>query len=125
LFRNFWSVDLEVTDSPLREIEELFTLRNEMIHYKVSKSAGKILLKAGEVQISPMGYVVNFNVTGPVVETEDPLFASVNVRTAVNSYNAALELALMWNEKAGAPSDALGAFTPLSMEKRPSGMQKW
>jgi hypothetical protein len=113
LFNLFWSVSLSLQESPLKEVGELFSLRNELVHYKLSKAAGRAYLPQGKVNISEAGGVTTFDLMRQPVRIEEPVVARINEHSAVNSYNAALRLIKRWNAEAGAPADALRSFSEM------------
>jgi hypothetical protein len=114
LFDFHWSVDLSLQESPLREADELFSLRNELVHYKLTKAAGRAYMPQGETRITEGGgFVTTFDLMREPKRVEVPVVAKINERSAVDSYNAALRIIRRWNAEAGAPADELKSFSEM------------
>ncbi|SRR5713226_441959 len=114
MFAIQWSVDLSLQESPLKEVDELFSLRNELVHYKLTKAAGRAHMPQGETHSTGRGGVITtFDLTKEPTRIELPVVAKINERTAVSSYNAALRIIKRWNAEAGAPPDALNGFNEM------------
>jgi len=111
LFTLQWSVDLSLQHSPLREVNNLFRLRNDLVHYKITKTAGKAYMPSSESRtIGGKHIITKIDLTKEPTRTELPIIAKINEREAANSYNAALRIVKKWNTEAGAPPDALAGF---------------
>ena len=108
LFDSCWTVNLLIMQSPLKEVEELYRLRNALVHYKLGETAGKAYMPPPETHV--VGVTV-FDFMKQPTRIEPPLVARVNASEAAKSYNAALRTIKMWNERAGAPPDALASFS--------------
>ena len=113
LFSLYWSVNLSADQSPLKEIDEVFRLRNELVHYTPTKAAGKAHMTSGEKSSVEGGVVMRFDLTNQATRIEVPVVARIDARQAVNSYNAVLRIAKRWNAEADAPPDALATFREL------------
>jgi hypothetical protein len=113
LFSLYWSVDLSPDQSPLKEIDEVFRLRNQLVHYTPTKAAGKAHMPSGEMNSVDGGVVTRFDLTKEATRFEPPVVARIDANQAVNSYNAMLRVANRWNAEADAPPDALATFHEL------------
>lgn len=92
------SVELSLQESPLREANELFLLRNELVHYKLTKTAGKAYMPNGELCTTVQGgFVITFDLTKKRDRVELPLVAKINQHSATDSYIAALRIMERWN----------------------------
>jgi hypothetical protein len=112
LFERRWSVMLSAQESPLKEVAELFEVRNLLVHYRLTESAAKAYLpSAGARPTSDGGFVTKIDLTASPTRVEPSLVETVNERKAAASYNAALRILKLWNAHAGAPTDALGSFS--------------
>ncbi|GEM_PF-5375940 len=112
LFNEQWSTDLSAHESPLREVKELFRLRNKLVHYKFSEAAAKAYMPPVETRrLDGGGFMTTIDFMKQPNRIEPSLVESVDERDAARSYNAALRVIKLWNEKAGAPPDALANFT--------------
>lgn len=113
LFSLYWSVNLPADQSPLKEIDEVFRLRNELVHYTPTKAAGKAYMPSGEKSSVEGGVVMGFDFTKEPTRIEPPVVARLDADQAVSSYNAVLRIAKRWNIEADAPPDALATFREL------------
>lgn len=112
LFERRWSVKLSAHESPLKEVAELFIVRNLLVHYRLTESAAKAYLPtAGARTTSDGGFVMRIDLTASPMRVEPSLVETVNERRAAASYNAALRTLKLWNAHAGAPADALSNFS--------------
>ena len=108
LFELHWAENLLIEHSPLKEVEELSRLRNALVHYKLGEGSGKAHMPPPETHV--VGVTV-FDFMKQPTRIEPSLVERTNAREAAKSYNAALRTIKMWNEKAGAPPDALARFS--------------
>jgi hypothetical protein len=112
LFERRWSAKLSLQASPLKELGELFDLRNLLVHYRLTESAAKTYLPRGSIRTESDGAsVTQIDLTTQPTRVEPSLVEKVNERRAADSYNAALRVLKAWNGYAGAPADALSSFS--------------
>lgn len=110
LFQTTWNVSLSMKKSPLKEVGELFELRNQLVHYKLTESAGKAHMPQGRVEQFANGIAMNIDFTAQPTKIEPPFIESINARAAAESYNAALALIKRWHVEEKAPRDSLADF---------------
>ena len=110
LFHKTLKVGLSMKKSPLKEVEELFDLRNRLVHYKLTESAGKAHMLPSRVEEFANGIAMKIDFTAPATKIEQPLIESVNARVAAESYNAALALMKQWHLEEKAPPNSLADF---------------
>lgn len=115
VFERKWSHALARDCSLILEIEALFDVRNELVHYKLGDSAAKTYLpppaRIADEETGTVMTVIDF-IQKPI-RIEPPLVARVNAKVAARAYDTALSVIRLWNEKAGAPPGTLSAHTPL------------
>lgn len=111
LFREKWSVELSTQELLLNDINELFYLRNKLVHYKFSESAAKAYMPPVETRpVDGGGSMTMIDFMKQPTRIEPSLMESTDKHEAVKSYNTALRVIKLWNKKAGAPPDALASF---------------
>ena len=115
LFQKQWGHDLGSDDPTLRGVEELFNLRNALVHYKLGESAARSYLPPpAQIPNTETGQVMTvIDFMQRPTRVEAPLVNRVRPRAAAQAYNAALRVLCAWNQKAGAPSGALGSHSEL------------
>jgi hypothetical protein len=115
LFQRKWNLALDSADLLVYDVEELFALRNALVHYKFGESAAKSYLPPPtQLADAETGQVMTvFDFMQQPTHAEKPLVNRVHPQAAARAYNAALRVLERWNEKAGAPTDALGAHQSL------------
>ncbi len=110
LFNLYWAMDLSIEQSPLKEVEELYRVRNDLVHYKFSKSAGKAYLPVGTCEVGNGQFMTTLDFGRQPTHVEPSLVEMINAHEAAKSYNAALRIIKLWNERAGAPPDSMPSF---------------
>jgi len=116
VFEKKWKHSLLGSSDVLQDVEALFELRNALVHYKLGESAAKTYLPPPEQFANPETgdflTVIDFELQP--TRFEEPLVRRVNPASAAHAYNTALVVLKLWNEKAGAPPEALAAHAVLS-----------
>lgn len=115
VFEKKWSHQITPGSALIQEIEGLFQLRNELVHYKLGETAAKSYLPPpARIANAETGEVMTvFDFMLPATRVEQSLVVRVNGQAAVRAYNTALRVLKLWNEKAGAPVGALSAHQEL------------
>jgi hypothetical protein len=115
VFEKKWGHILSGDSELLNEIESLFGMRNALVHYKLGESAAKAYLPPAQIISNPeTGEVMTvFDFVQRPTRIEEPLISRVNAGAAARAYNTALRALKLWNEKAGAPGDALSPHEEL------------
>lgn len=116
VFERNWSLNLLPTELPLKEVEELVMLRNELVHYRIGEAATKAYLPSPQ-KLSPTndgGFRIAFDFMQPPTRIEPSLVERVNAHAAAKSHNSALRVLKLWNEKAGEPPEALAKHSELA-----------
>jgi hypothetical protein len=115
LFQRQWGERLEGADALVRGVEELFEIRNALVHYKFGESAAKSYLPPPAQLANPeTGQLMTvFDFMQQPTHVEEPLVSRVQPQAAQRAYNAALRVLQKWNERASAPAGALAAHAEL------------
>jgi hypothetical protein len=115
VFDKKWGFVLPRDTGLLAEVDALFDIRNALVHYKLGESAAKSYLPPPAQISNPEtgGFMTVIDFELAPTRIDAPLIRRVNALTAARAYNTALHAVKFWNEKAGAPADALSAHTTL------------
>jgi hypothetical protein len=115
VFEKKWSFTLSPDEPLVKDVEQLFEMRNALVHYKIGDSSTKMYLPppARIATEEAGGMMTVFDFVQRPTRVESPLVARVNSAAAAKSYNVALRILKLWNQKAGAPEDALSAHEEL------------
>ena len=115
LFETQWSHSLASDAGLVRRIESLFELRNSLVHYNLTNSAGHVHLPApSQIPVEGGGFMTVIDFAQPATRVEKPLISTVDDKTARDSYNTGLIVLQLWNRLAKAPESALAAHQELT-----------
>jgi hypothetical protein len=111
VFEKKWSHELGSDTGLMEEIQLLFALRNELVHYNLKESAAKVFLPPAPMIADPETgqFMTAFDFEQCATHVEPALVSRADAKAAMLAYNTALRVLKLWNEKAGAPPDALSA----------------
>jgi hypothetical protein len=109
LFGKKWSHDLRSNTELMDEIRVLFGLRNALVHYNVGESAAKAFLQPVPMIRDPDSGVCMtvLDFEQRATRMEPALVGRVDAKAAARGYNTAVRVLRLWNEKSGAPANAL------------------
>lgn len=111
VFAKKWSHELGSDKKLMEEIQSLFALRNEFVHYNLGKAAARVFLPPvptiADPETGQFMTVIDFEQRANHVEPA--LVSRAEAQAVALAYNTALRVLKLWNEKAGAPPHALSA----------------
>jgi len=96
----------EVPEDIKDSIAWLIELRNKLVHYKPTDTAGKIILPPPVETITPHGVMKTIDFMAEPKRIEPPLVAELNTESAVRAYNTARSTALHWTSINGGAWDS-------------------
>lgn len=83
-------------------IEELINVRNTLVHYKPTDTAGKYIMPPPAKTSTPDGAVmISFSFVERPLQVELPFLRKVSPEAAVSAYNTALRAIRYWHELCG------------------------
>ena len=89
----------EVPTDVIFGIEKLVSIRNMLVHYKLSDTAGKYIMPAPtQMPLEDGSIMFSIDLTSAPVKIEPPFLQSVTAEAAVESYNAVLKALKLWYE---------------------------
>lgn len=93
----------------LAELGLAAELRNSLVHYKLSETAGQVFLPQTKPEIYPDGHArIVFDLTVDPVRINPPLLSKITSSAAARSYNGALDLFCFWCTLEGNPKGVEG-----------------
>jgi hypothetical protein len=97
-------------DETLKEqIGMLVTIRNNLIHYRLSDLAGKRILPPMKKEAMPDGtYMTSIDFMAAAENVVPPFIQKITGMAAAESFNTALSLLKTWGELAGEPDNVPG-----------------
>lgn len=108
LFQKRLAFALHSEQSPLKEVKELFRVRNSLVHYRLHETAAKAYIPPPERRDFDDGSsMIAIDFTKQPLRVEPSLVERINESEAAKAYNAALRIIKLWNARAGAPPDTL------------------
>lgn len=97
----------------LQALERLFYLRNKLVHYKLSETAGKYVLPPlRSMPVAGGGAMWSIDFTQKPTKTIPPLLQEITPQAAKAGHNAAFDLIHHWLQSAGSPEE-MAAFPRL------------
>jgi hypothetical protein len=117
VFEKKWSHGLRSGRELMNDIQVLFGLRNALVHYNVGKSAAKAFLPPVPTIRDPDSGVCMtvFDFEQRATHMEPALVGRVDAKAAARGYNTAVRVLKLWNEKFGAPANALSGHPEFEM----------
>jgi hypothetical protein len=115
LFEAKWAHALDTDTLLVSRIESLFELRNALVHYNLTASAGRMHLPApAQIPVEGGGMMTVIDFEQTATRVEKPLISTVDAKSAKQSYNTSLAVIRLWNRLANAPAGALSAHQELT-----------
>ena len=117
VFEKRWSHDLRSGTELMDDIQVLFGLRNALVHYNVGKSAAKAFLPPVPMIRDPDSgaCMTVFDFEQRATHVEPALVGRVDAKAAARGYNTAVRVLKLWNERFGAPANALSGHPEFEM----------
>lgn len=107
LFERKHNFSLE--EEQLNGIEKLVSLRNNLVHYKLSELAGKnIMPPPKHTKLSNGGFMTTLDFTVQPERVEYPFIQQVSGDAAASCFNIALLLINLWGNLSGEPDNVPG-----------------
>lgn len=102
----------------LSALDEMFTLRNSLVHYKLTESAGRSFLPPAKPTVRPDGTIAMWSVSfiQQPTRVEPPLIGTITPTAAACCYNAAYDFISLWMRLEGS-SAVLQGFERVALEE--------